>query len=346
MMSHNASEPAHNAPAVTIIVTPRERFGVAIESLEAVVAQTEPPYKLIYVDGNSPPAIAAKLKDICESSGFTYLRFNHYLSPNKARNIGQRLADTELVAFVDNDVVPDRGWLRELVACARETEADVVAPLTCQKLPLHSEIHQAGGEFADDVRAFFARPEKERRITDIHVHQGKRIGEVVLTRGETQCCEFHCTLVRRDVFTRWGDLDERLLATKEHIDMCMTVWRNGGKVMFEPKSVVTYLFPSGARPLVREDWEFFLLRWSPVWQQRSLEHFQRKWSLFDDPYFKKRRKKLSWRHREGIARPIVRRLPIIGKYKICQKLGMIIIIPFLKAWAQRLDRGNEVGIVH
>lgn len=42
-----------NNPSVTIVVVPRERFSYTRESLESIYQNTELPFKLIYVDGNS-----------------------------------------------------------------------------------------------------------------------------------------------------------------------------------------------------------------------------------------------------------------------------------------------------
>lgn len=330
-------------PPATIIVTPRERFGVAVESLQSVVDHTSTPYRLIYIDAGSPLGIAAELERLCAAHGFSYIRTADYLSPNAARNLGQRRATTRHVVFLDNDVIVSDGWLDALVRCAEETGAEVVAPLTCQKEPLHTEIHQAGGEFAVDHRAFLAAAPEDRRITDIHVLQGHKLGEVELRRSETQCCEFHCALVRRDVFERYGDLDEKLLATKEHIDFCMTVWAGGGRVMLEPSSIVTYLFPGRERPLTRADWAYFALRWSPAWQRRSLAHFREKWSLHSDPYFEKRQAMLSWRLREGIAKPILARVPLVSKSHRLRTVGANMLVAALNSWSDRLVEKHARG---
>lgn len=328
----------------TIVVTPRERFGVAVESLRSIVEHTDEPYELIYIDGASPKSIAAEVEMICEENHFRYRRYEDYLIPNQARNLGQRQAKTDYVIFVDNDVIVSPGWLSALIACADETSADVVAPLTCQRLPLHDEIHQAGGEFAEDLKTFLVSNADQRRITDVHLLQGRKVADVSLQRGETQCCEFHCALVRRDAFEHFGELDEKLLATKEHIDFCMTVWTGGGRVMFEPTSVVTYLFPSRDRPLTREDWPYFALRWSPVWQQESLDHFQRKWSLYADPYFEKRRGMLHWRHAEGIAKPVLRQMPFIRHSYTAQKIGVDLLTRLIDLWSARLARRQSNGL--
>lgn len=337
MTDEKRQEPNETAfPLTTIVVTPRERFGVAVESLLSVVEDTRKPYDLVYIDAGSPNTIAAQLRHICETNGFHYVRLDYYLSPNAARNMGQGFVVTPYTVFLDNDVVVSAGWLDALVACAQETGAEVVAPLTCQRLPLHAEIHQAGGEFASDHRAFFEIAPEARRITDIHVKQGQKVAEAQLERGETQCCEFHCALVRRDAFERFGELDESLLATKEHIDFCMKVWSGGGRVMFEPAAIVTYLFPSRDRPLNRDDWAFFALRWSPTWQRVSLEHFQKKWSLHQDPYFAKRFGMLEWRLSEAIAKPIANKLPLVARSYRLKTAAVRLLTFVLHRWSDRL----------
>ena len=302
----------------TVVVTQRERFGMTEESLESLYAHT-PGADVIVVDGNSPPRVRDTLS--CESAarGFTLIRRDRFLTPNEARNIGVATAETEYVAFVDNDVLYTDGWLDRLVECADETGAEVVAPLTCQGLPAHTEIHHAGGDYAEggDMAGFFeADPEHGRAFDEVmHGHaepvadwQGK------LARQETGMCEFHCVLARRDVFDRIGPLDEKMLSTKEHIDFSMSVKAAGGKVMFEPSSVVTYVFPCRARPLNREDWPFFALRWSDAYGQRSLEHFIAKWGLKTKPsYVRDKRGIYAMRRMQGILIPMMRKMPLIGR---------------------------------
>lgn len=335
------SEPKSNTNDVTIVVTPRERFGVAVESLESVIEFTPPGFELIYVDGGTPKPIASQLEAMCAENGFRYIRRPGFLSPNEARNIGQRAARGRMVVFLDNDVLVSSGWLEALVTCADETGADVVAPLTCQKLPAHSEIHQAGGEFTDRLEGFFERTPDERRITDVHLHQGEKRDALQLERGPTQCCEFHCALVRKSVFTRWGDLDERLLATKEHIDFCMTVHSNGGSVVFEPASIVTYVFPGRQRPLRMSDWPYFILRWSPTWQADSLKHFQEKWDIGDTAYFRKRDTMLEWRYTEGVVKPLLRQMPLIGNNYTWKRLGSAALLPVLRLWSNAMAASHR-----
>ena len=300
----------------TIIVTQRERFGMTEESLDSLFEHT-PGAPVIYVDGNSPKRVASYLSGVADQGKIRLIREERFLTPNEARNIGVSAAETDYVVFVDNDVVFTEGWLDALMDCADETSADIVAPLTCQGLPFHSEIHHAGGQYAagGDVGAFFGTDDS-RNFDEVMTGHGEKVADFSehLTRQETGMCEFHCVLARRDVFERLGPLDEKLLSTKEHIDFSMTVRNAGGKVMFEPTSVVTYVFPCRARPLNFEDWPFFALRWSDAYGRRSLRHFIAKWKL-DPPrgYVMDKRGIYAMRRMQGILIPLMRRVPILGR---------------------------------
>lgn len=325
----SAPEPAR----VSIVVVPRERYGMAKESLASVLAETPQPYELIYVSGKAPTAVAAHVDAAAGEHGFRHIRLDRFLSPNEARNVGAAAATGEFVVFLDNDVLAAPGWLPPLVACADETGADVVVPLTCHGKPAHTVVHQAGGLFAHDPAAFFAQPAGAREALDVMHFQNDKVAELKLERGETQVCEFHAVMVRRSLFDRIGPLDEAMLATKEHLDFCMSVIQAGGKIVFEPKSILTYVFPNRHNPITRDDMPYFLLRWSPEWQRRSIAHFEAKWGLKPDSHAAGRAMGLSARHNMGIVRPMVAKIPLVGRNELVQKVGGRVLRPIVRRWS-------------
>lgn len=332
---------------VTLIVTPRERFGVARESLISIFEHTSVPFDLIYVDGAGPKELSAWIADQARERGFQHLYFSRFLTPNEARNAGLRRAVTPYVVLIDNDVICSPNWIEPLITSAESTGADVVAPLTCQGLPVHTEVHQAGGLFTRDLAGFFAAPYGERIIEEVMHYQGRKVDEIPKAPVMTQCCEFHCVLVRRAIFDRIGELDAEMLATKEHIDFCMSIFAAGGTVLFEPRSVVTYLYPGRSRPIAASDWPFFLVRWSDAWQRRSLDRFMHKWGLkADQPYFAKRSRLLSWRYREGVVKPIVKRLPGTERIPLLRKAASALVAPLVSvvgaAITARTDRQRRL----
>lgn len=289
-------------PIVTIVVVPRERFSCTQESLESIYEHTDFPFKLIYVDGNSPAKVRRYLEAKAQEKNFEIIRTNYYLSPNHARNIGFSYVDTKYLVFVDNDVIFSPGWLKALVTCAEETGATVVGPLMCEKKPIHQRVHFAGGEshIVTDIKG-------RRHLREKMYKQGHNATELrpQLKRTETELAEFHCTLVRTEIFERIGYLDEAMLNTKEHLDFCMNVAQAGGTVYFEPDSLVTYV---PGPPLEWTDMYFYMLRWSDAWTLASLQRIREKWDLSEDGYFQTKYKKLGVRRIATIIKPFVRQV--------------------------------------
>ncbi|NJM17453.1 MAG: glycosyltransferase [Richelia sp. RM2_1_2] len=305
-------------PQVTIVVVPRERFSYTKESLESVYNYTTIPFKLIYIDGNSPKEVCQYLQKKAEEKQFQLIRTDYYLSPNHARNLGLAQVDTEYVVFLDNDVVVSSGWLNHLVKCAEETAAAVVGPLMCQNEPLHEIVHFAGGE-----SHVWTDQTGRRRLREKMYRQGQRVVDVrpQLQRQQTELAEFHCVLVRTKIFERIGYLDEAFFNTKEHLDFCMIVREVGETVYFEPDSLVTYV---PGPPLKLSDLHYYMLRWSNGWTVASLQRMQEKWNVVEDGYFQNKYKKLGWRRHMTIIEPVVRRLTLgLNSKLLCRILAWI-----------------------
>lgn len=260
------------APDVTICVVPRERFSCAVDSLRDIVRNTEEPYKLLYVDANSPPGIAGQLVAICRDNDFSYLRADQYLTPNRARNMGLAQIDTDYVAFVDNDLFVRPGWLQSMLDCARETGAWAVGPVVLEGSEKLAVIHMAGGDLVEQPQGDY------NRVRERHRHMYKTLASVrdELVREPVGSFEFHCVLVRRSVFAERCFLDEGFLSHQEHLDLAREIRLAGGEVYFEPKAIVRY---DNARKFEDYDKSYFDLRWCEEWTRRSIEHTRDKWGL-------------------------------------------------------------------
>ncbi|MBD2451997.1 glycosyltransferase [Nostoc sp. FACHB-152] len=289
-------------PKVTVVVIPQERFSYTKFSLEKIYRYTGIPFKLIYIDNNSPQPIKRYLVEQSQAKGFHLIRTEKYLSPNQSRNLALANVDTEYVVFIDNDVQVTPGWLRKLVKCAEETNAWVVGPLLLDsvygKLILNSvqgklkkqNIHIAGG---------YCRFQEKNGKTDLYEQRRFAKNSVPtvssnLQRETTELIEFHCFLVRTAIFKQIGYFDEKLMSIAEESDFCLTVRNAGGTIYFEPDSVVIYVLPAW---LQWYDLPYFLLRWSDSWNKASLNYFQQKWSLSEDSQFISLGYKWANRHR-------------------------------------------------
>ena len=271
-MTDGLADPAGLSPSLaTLVVVPRERFSTAAESLAQVLSHTPEPVPVVYVEGNPPARVRQALHRV-GGGRVQFIASKHYLSPNQARNIGFASVTTPYVVFIDNDVWVEPGWLEALVACAEEEQAALVGPLYLQGDRSQPEVHMAGGLAHIEVR------NGKRFLRHNHRYQGEPLADVLprLSRCDTEQVEFHGVLVRSEVLRSLGGLDEELLCTREHIDLCMTVRERGGRVLLEPASQLTYTRPP---PFTFSDLRFFSLRWSEDWSQRTLDHFFTKWDL-------------------------------------------------------------------
>ena len=290
---------------------------MAVESLESVLATVDARHELVYVDGKTPQRVADALHRTAEGRTVRFVRRDHYLCPNEARNIGLAHASGRYVVFIDNDVIAAPGWLDALVRCAEETGAAVVTPLTCEGYPPHRIIHHAGGTFTGyaEPETFFADGKQpgEREIDEVQYHyHEERAGQADrLERQKTGTCEFHCVLARRDMLDKVTPFDEALLASKEHLDFSMRVYRAGGEIYFEPESLVTFVLPTAERPLASYDRPFFMLRWNTDWSLQSLAHFRDTWGLRATDFFSTKAGVIRWRRAEAVIIPLLAHVPVL-----------------------------------
>jgi GT2 family glycosyltransferase len=96
-------------PVVTVIVPTRDRPDELRRCVELLAAQdTDQDYELVVVDdGSAPPVTEFNGARIVRTTG---------LGPAAARNAGAAVAKGKILAFTDDDTLPNAGWIGTLVA--------------------------------------------------------------------------------------------------------------------------------------------------------------------------------------------------------------------------------------
>jgi GT2 family glycosyltransferase len=298
---------------ITIVVTQRERMSASEETLEALYENISIPFDLIYVVGHVSGRRRRWLQSRVAKRGFRLLEAGRALTPAEARNLGAAHAKTEFVLFIENDVVPLRGWAELLLACADETGADGVVPMTCEGRPLHTMVHHVGDR--DDAAPGADGADAGKRTYDETFHlqgQDRSIAAQRLQRRQTATCEMHCLLVRRAALERLGGFDPHIVS-KEHLDFSWRLAREGFRLWLEPQAVVTFLVPSENDPIRWSDLPYFLLRWSPAWQKQSHDILKERWGLQEEGYIASRRQLSGWRIVDHALKPAIRGIPLVGK---------------------------------
>jgi O-antigen biosynthesis protein len=232
----NASHAVYGGPVpvVTVAVCTRDRTAQLAECLAALCQLDYPTLDLLVVD-NAPssPATAHLVR-----AGYPQVRYVCELRPglNWARNRAIAEARGEIIAYTDDDVVVDRGWVRALAGVFAE-EAEVMA-VTGLVVPLELEteaqllFEQYGGFGRGFARQWY-RLNRDKRGREVLYLRAGRFGT-----GANMA-------YRRSLFARIGGFDPALdVGTVTHgggdLEMFFRVLKAGHTLVYEPSALVRH----------------------------------------------------------------------------------------------------------
>lgn len=266
--------PADSRPLVTVVITCRERHGLTEHAIEAIARSIRMPARLLYLDVCTPEWLRARIAQRAAEWRLEIIRIDEPLWPSQARRRVAGLIDTKYAVFMDNDVHVLPGWLERIVACAEETGAGIVGPLYLWGDDENTDsIHMAGGELR-------STPEPGGIVlNERHRHFAKKLGEVELKREQCDFVEFHCMLMRREVYTAPDVFNEDVVCVHEHIHAALICRELGYRIYMEPSARVVYL---AFAPYALSDLELFRWRWSLEAGDSSLKAFAKRWGVIDD----------------------------------------------------------------
>ena len=189
--------------------------------LEGVAAQTLAPARVIVVDSGSADGSRA----VVEAAGAEW----HPLPANNgfaaAVNHGIAISDSPYVALLNNDAVPDPGWLAALVE-ALESDHDVSFAASRMLFTGERGMNAAGDGF--DVRG---RGGYNRGIRE---PDGPRFDEPRIVFGA--CAG--AALYRRSLFHDIGLFDEQFFLSWEDVDLDLRAALAGHHCLYVPTAVV------------------------------------------------------------------------------------------------------------
>jgi glycosyltransferase involved in cell wall biosynthesis len=191
-----------SGPAVSIVVPTRDRGDYLRVALESLAAQDfDEPYEAIVVDDASDEPV--------EHAGVRVIRQDSPRGPNAARNAGIELAQSDLIALIDDDVYAPPRWLRALVDGARR----------------HPDAAVVGGP----IRARFEGPtprgcgREQPPITTL---------DLGADDVETRLVWSANMALRRDAFELAGPFDESFSTGGDEEEWLRRLTDEGGKVVY------------------------------------------------------------------------------------------------------------------
>ena len=273
-MSGNNVDRADTSPIVTVIVLCRERYGLTESVIDQIARTISMPARLIYADAGTPEGLRARIAARSAEWGLEVIRFDERLWPSQVRRRIAGSIDTKYAVFIDNDMHVLPGWLERLVECAEETGAGLVGPLYLWGDNGRSErVHMAGGELTTTSEA------RGILLYERHRHMNRQLGELELKREPCDFVEFHCMLMRRELYQAPGMFDEDIVCVHEHIHAALLCREMGYSMYMEPSARVVYL---AYVPYALADLHLFRWRWSFEAGMSSIAAFAKRWGFVND----------------------------------------------------------------
>ena len=198
-------------PRVCVVVPTYQRRELLARCLAALAAQSLTPaeYEVVIADDAASDATRQQVEEFAARVAFTvrYLPVTGRHGPAAARNAGWRAARAPLIAFTDDDTIPQPEWLASGTgALVRDAElaavtGQVIVPLP--PAPTDYERNESGLETAEFVTA-------------------------------------NC-FCRRDILEEVGGFDERFTAAwREDSDLHFRLLERGSKLRKAPEAVVVH----------------------------------------------------------------------------------------------------------
>ncbi len=176
-----------------------------------------------------------------------------------ACNDGVTAGTGEWIAFLNNDTIPQQGWLDALLRYASRRER---AGFVGAKLLFPNEtIQHAGLVFARD-------------LSPHHIYTGFHAEDPAVNKSrEFQAITGACAVIRRALFEELGGFDTEFVNGYEDIDLCLRLRRLGYEVHYCHESVVYHLESATRDALNQQNHELFLERWSEYVHQDDVHYY-------------------------------------------------------------------------
>ncbi|MFZ7096213.1 glycosyltransferase family 2 protein [Luteimonas dalianensis] len=257
-------------PAVTIVITPRDRYSGLEECVDSVYRHTQEPFRLWIMDLGYPSKVIEpvrrRLRDHPEARFF---ELGLRTPMDGLREVQHLVGDTPAVVLLDNDSRVTEGWLPPLLQAMRDGHA-VVTPLILERegvdrgAPLRNHLYTGELRVVDVEGTSYLIEHKHFRRTGV--------ADLPQERSQTETFELHCVLFESELFRR---IELPSMVIREHLDISLQVAAMERTMVVEPKSVIH--FDNLGTRMALSDMRYFFYRWGRRLTGPSSRLFERRW---------------------------------------------------------------------
>ena len=243
------AERQNNAPLTSIVIVTCNQLGYTRQCVNSLLAFTDPPYELIFVDNGSTDGTIEYLAAL---EGATVIRNADNRGFPTAANQGVAASRGEYVLLLNNDTLVTTGWLQRLLAALqRDERLGLVGPCSnCISGPQQIPVSYSGLSCLDGFAWQWGKD-----------HEGQVVAVERLVG--------FCLLMRRALLDEVGLLDEQFgLGNFEDDDFCLRARRAGYKLAIAQDAFVHHF---GSRTFAGQGVDL------PALLRENEAKFQRKW---------------------------------------------------------------------
>lgn len=209
-------------PKVSVIIVEYKNSGYLKKCLESVSKQTYKNLEVIVVFNEYTHKSHEEIRKVIKDSKYIYNKKN--LGFAKAINQGIKISSGEYIITLNNDVILDKNFIKNMIKCAKEEKVDMVS----SKMLFMDK--------KDIINSRGVIILKEGKAEDLDFM--KKDSEKFNKREEVLGPTGGAGLFSRKIFENVGLFDGDFFAYYEDVDLILRARLMGYKCFYEPKAVV------------------------------------------------------------------------------------------------------------
>jgi len=299
-------EPPRRLPAVSVVICTYDRARVLGRCLQALRRLDYPEFEVVVVEGPSIDGTDVLLDGFPDSKRVRNPTRNLSIS----RNLGIAASAGEIVAFIDDDAVPERGWLRALAEAFDDPTTGAAG----------GDVFGPGGDhlqFSNGILSRYGRVIAKQDGPDERNDPGDAWYNTLMGTNSS---------FRRRALEDVGGFDENYEYFHDEADLCARIIQAGYRVEHVPRAVVWHGFePGTARKSVHE-FDFTVIVKNSIYYGFCVSGWQRR----------------PWRLLGPLATVLVHPARVM-RWFLSRRIGIGQMARALGGWARGVGQGYRKG---